>query len=461
MAITQISRIQHRRGLQQDLPQLASAELGWSLDQRRLFIGNGTLEEGAPTTGVTEILTEYTDLNNLFSVLNAYSFYGNAAGYTSLTGPSALSPTTRSYQLKFDDFVSIRDFGAIGDGVTDDTAAINRALQQIYKTGVSETEPLARRKIYFPGGTYLVSDTLLIPPYAKLVGDGISSTVIQQTQGNKFLANTADSKFQSGASLGTSGAVLPNDIEIDGIRFFNSNTNLIKSILRIDSASNISIKNSSFVGNTNSGVTPGYYPNLVTITSSISSSSLISFDNCKFLRAGYAVSIESSTVTSVRVTNSAFSQIANAAVNLGGSRHFVSVGNYYGVVTSIIEGTGSSNDFYQVGDYNLSGGVDNAGIRIGNLQLSPTYYFRISTTPTVIPLIANIGTIIEYRIASTAARRFGSMKLANYNIQSVFDDTYVETATIGANLYANGTSLIATMSSGSADFEYHYRRLFN
>jgi hypothetical protein len=58
MAITQISRIQHRRGLQQDLPQLASAELGWSVDTQQLYIGNGTLEEGAPDLGLTEILTE-------------------------------------------------------------------------------------------------------------------------------------------------------------------------------------------------------------------------------------------------------------------------------------------------------------------------------------------------------------------------------------------------------------------
>jgi hypothetical protein len=31
--------------------------MGWSIDEQRLFIGNGTLAEGAPTTGVTEILT--------------------------------------------------------------------------------------------------------------------------------------------------------------------------------------------------------------------------------------------------------------------------------------------------------------------------------------------------------------------------------------------------------------------
>jgi len=58
VAITQISKIQNRRGLQENLPNLASGELGWAVDSRKLYIGNGTIEEGAPTTGVTEILTQ-------------------------------------------------------------------------------------------------------------------------------------------------------------------------------------------------------------------------------------------------------------------------------------------------------------------------------------------------------------------------------------------------------------------
>lgn len=63
MAITQISKIQHRRGLQEDLPQLASAELGWSIDTQQLYIGNGDTAEGAPRLGVTEILTEKSIVN--------------------------------------------------------------------------------------------------------------------------------------------------------------------------------------------------------------------------------------------------------------------------------------------------------------------------------------------------------------------------------------------------------------
>ena len=62
MAVIQISKIQVRRGLQENLPQLSSGEMGWSVDERRLYIGNGTLVEGAPTVGVTEILTEYSNV---------------------------------------------------------------------------------------------------------------------------------------------------------------------------------------------------------------------------------------------------------------------------------------------------------------------------------------------------------------------------------------------------------------
>ena len=60
MAILQISRITQRKGLAQDLPEpLAGAELGWAIDDRRLYIGNGTVEDGAPVVGNTEVLTEF------------------------------------------------------------------------------------------------------------------------------------------------------------------------------------------------------------------------------------------------------------------------------------------------------------------------------------------------------------------------------------------------------------------
>lgn len=47
------------------------------------------------------------------------------------------------------DFVSVRDFGAVGDGTTDDKAAINAAIAAAQAAGGGE--------VYFPEGTYLIT----------------------------------------------------------------------------------------------------------------------------------------------------------------------------------------------------------------------------------------------------------------------------------------------------------------
>ena len=88
MAIVQISRIQIRRGLNQDLPQLASAEMGWSVDTQQLYIGNGTISEGAPQTGITEILTvrSLSQLTNSFSANVAQLNANIAAGIVTVQG---------------------------------------------------------------------------------------------------------------------------------------------------------------------------------------------------------------------------------------------------------------------------------------------------------------------------------------------------------------------------------------
>lgn len=72
----------------------------------------------------------------------------------------------RTTQAKLRDVVSVKDFGAVGDGVADDTAAFNAALT-------------AASSVYVPSGTYRTTATITLYGSKKLVGAGRTSTAIQ------------------------------------------------------------------------------------------------------------------------------------------------------------------------------------------------------------------------------------------------------------------------------------------
>jgi len=207
VAIVQISRITARKGLQEDLPQpLAPAELGFAVDTRQLFIGPGTLAEGSPDEqNNVEILTEYSDI---LATQTAYTYEGSAAGYIVQTGPTPGSPVSQSLQNRLDSYCVVKNFGAKGDGVTDDTAAINRALNQLYCV---QANPQIRRSLFFPAGTYLITDTILVPPYACLYGEGPKSSILNffvDTWTNT-IAYTAGVLVESGGSYYRSNFEVP------------------------------------------------------------------------------------------------------------------------------------------------------------------------------------------------------------------------------------------------------------
>lgn len=291
MAIVQISRITQRKGLAVDLPQpLAGAELGWAVDTRRLYIGNGTLQEGAPVVGNTEVLTEFSDI---LSYMTEYTYQGQSAGYIAQTGLTPSSPYSQSLQSRLDSFAVITDFGATGDGVTDVTANINNALYQLYCRDAAN--PATRRGLYFPAGTYIISDTIEIPPYCYLYGDGPESTVISYyvptwtttvayqsgvlvehdgdyyrskgvvpigidignatywaipTNGlpsglSPYIARTADSLQQIGDDIGTNGASLPGHFAVTNMKFV---TNQVMDGIFIEAAQDVTFESVNVTG---------------------------------------------------------------------------------------------------------------------------------------------------------------------------------------------------------------------
>lgn len=68
--------------------------------------------------------------------------------------------------LSISHFVSVRDFGARGDGVTDDTKALNAAIKAAVR---------ANKILFVDAGIYRVTSTIIIPPGARIVGEAYAN----------------------------------------------------------------------------------------------------------------------------------------------------------------------------------------------------------------------------------------------------------------------------------------------
>lgn len=94
---------------------------------------------------------------------------------TALFTQAGTGAQARSVESKLRETVSVRDFGAVGDGVTDDTAAIQAAVNAVSAAG--------RGEVYFPAGTYKTTATVTISSSnVSLVGAGIGVSFIYPAQ---------------------------------------------------------------------------------------------------------------------------------------------------------------------------------------------------------------------------------------------------------------------------------------
>jgi hypothetical protein len=219
----------------------------------------------------------------MLNFATTYTYKGQAAGYTVQTGPTANNPVTLSLQSWLDQFASVLDFGAVGDGVTDCTAAINRALYQLY---CRESNPQIRRSLFFPAGVYKVTGTINIPPYATLYGEGADNSVIQLVDAGGtvgYVAQTADNNQHTGPDIGSGGATPPQYITITNLGF--QSVDPLSSAFLVGQATDCRFQNVGFSG-------PGTTTTLTSDAAGtmgvefVSTSSYVCdqivFDNCQF-----------------------------------------------------------------------------------------------------------------------------------------------------------------------------------
>jgi hypothetical protein len=93
----------------------------------------------------------------------------------------------RSVQSKLRESVSVKDFGAVGDGVTDDTAAIQSCLSALPNGG----------DIYIPAGRYKITGTLTSNADGlSIVGAGPGATVLNKAFTTNNLFNLSGAKLR-------------------------------------------------------------------------------------------------------------------------------------------------------------------------------------------------------------------------------------------------------------------------
>lgn len=181
--------------------------------------------------GITSVLQTVQDGNG-----NPTGLQLSSAG-ASVTTSSTFVPSVGGVQITgavarlisdgFGDYVSVKDFGAVGDGVANDTAAFTAMVNHCSTTGAAG---------YFPAGTYLIDPSTRTFVGSKpfiLFGDGQGATILKNSNtasrfiywtkadGVVFDKMTVDGSFVGLPSVPTSGGTLV---------LVNSNNNVISNV---------------------------------------------------------------------------------------------------------------------------------------------------------------------------------------------------------------------------------------
>lgn len=152
-----------------------------------------------------------------------------ANDYTStmvLHTPSFTSASSRTAASKLDDIFSVKDFGAVGDGIVDDTTAFTTAASSA-----------GTRNVYVPGGSYKITGTVTGNFYSDspvTVVTGTVNSIKNIVSGQASTADIADdaitaAKLRDDASTDANRAVTTNHIRNGAVTSAKLDTNITVS----------------------------------------------------------------------------------------------------------------------------------------------------------------------------------------------------------------------------------------
>ena len=175
MAVVQISRIQLRRGRANEtpIPQLASGELAWAIDTQELWIGSGSVGEGAPAVDNIKVLTEADNLLDY----GVYTYTNDTAPIQ--TGVDPNFPIVRTVQDKLDDQVSSADYDIVS-GSSNQAVKIQHAIDNLFLDNITNGVK-SRVTLTFAPGEYTFNSTIYLPSYVSIQGAGKEKTKFTYT----------------------------------------------------------------------------------------------------------------------------------------------------------------------------------------------------------------------------------------------------------------------------------------
>ena len=508
MPVVQISRIQHRRGIATDLPQLAAGELGWAVDEQKLYIGNGTVADGAPAVGNTEVLTTGS---SIFTAATGYTYKGYLGTATPIITGNGVD-FSRTLQARLDETVSVKAFGAVGDASTDDTAAIQRALDELY-TDTDKADVRSRRRLFFPAGQYNVSSTITIPPYANIIGEGVDGTIIYYSGTAAPVAVTQDN---AGNEFGSISALVQN-INIEQITFKNGTAHTGFSV---DCAKDVRFVRCKFQGTYAAGGADVANSKGVTVQSTNAlKCSNIMFDACvftkfarlvdfdydltsaKFINCDFSVGYYGAYIgddtdgasngltagpSNVQFLSNTWSNIGQNAIRVdaqGTIRNIVSAGNWFAsdignnfeeydtndyndivpVIAFTADECASQFDYFERADLRStsiapSRDIDGVAV-VENPVKQKTLADNTTDTTTGIRVKATNGSalIIKYKIERGSGFRTGTLTvIGKGGALPSYSDDYEETADIGVTLTVTASELDSTVLADNETFTVLY-----
>jgi hypothetical protein len=160
---------------------LANPFLSSSTGQVAFYAANGTYDLVVSKIGYLTVTISAIELDDLMAPSGS-----NSVGYL----PAGTGAVATTVQTKLRESVSVKDFGAVGDGVTDDTAAINLAI-------------VAGRNIWFPAGTYLINTSILVSSKnnVRLQGAGMNVSIIKCAAATTFSVPPLDVTSSTNVSV--------------------------------------------------------------------------------------------------------------------------------------------------------------------------------------------------------------------------------------------------------------------